>query len=201
MIDPLASLRGTDECVRRHTSNGNDSISSADLDSVGLAEEVPGFAVGVVHSRFAVAFRAEQETANADDVVQRKNEPGIFGNDISGDEVDLRELVGDGASVDPAVGVDVVLAVEKDGGAFHLDAVELGHDVGLVRVDDEVVALAISVGLGDGEAETGSLEGEGEFGELSATLGSEFFLIGGGNRVDGAVGFVGFRQGALCGGR
>jgi hypothetical protein len=43
-------------------------------------------------------------------------------------------------------------------------------------VDDEVVAFAVTVGLGDGESECGGFEGEGEFGEFSAALGGEFAL-------------------------
>ena len=45
-------------------------------------------------------------------------------------------------------------------------------------VDDDVVTLAIAEGLGDGEAETGGFESEGQFGELSAALGHEFALAG-----------------------
>ena len=45
-------------------------------------------------------------------------------------------------------------------------------------VDDDVIAFAVAEGTGDTEAEVGSLEGEGQFGELSATLGVEFALAG-----------------------
>jgi len=46
-------------------------------------------------------------------------------------------------------------------------------------IEDDVVTFAVAVGLGDAEAEAGGFEGEGEFGEFSATLGGEFVLAGG----------------------
>ena len=47
----------------------------------------------------------------------------------------------------------------------------LGYIAG---VEDEVVALAVSVGFGDAEAKPGGNEKEDEFGELAATLGVAF---------------------------
>jgi hypothetical protein len=48
-------------------------------------------------------------------------------------------------------------------------------------IEDDVVTFAVAVGLGDAETEAGGLEGEGEFGEFSATLGGEFVLGEGGS--------------------
>jgi hypothetical protein len=45
-------------------------------------------------------------------------------------------------------------------------------DTGAV-VEDEVVAVALSRGLGDGEAESGGFVEEGSFGDLSAALGGQ----------------------------
>jgi hypothetical protein len=59
--------------------------------------------------------------------------------------------------------------------------------VELASVDDGVVAFAVAEGLGNSESEAGGFEGEGEFGELPATLGSEFALTGG---VDGGLGGI-----------
>ena len=53
----------------------------------------------------------------------------------------------------------------------------IGED--LAGVDDGVVALAVAVGLGDTEAESVGLEGEGEFGEFAAALGDELAVTGG----------------------
>jgi hypothetical protein len=47
-----------------------------------------------------------------------------------------------------------------------------------VGVDDEIIAFAVAVGLGDGEAKSGGLVGEGEFGEFSAALGVELVKAG-----------------------
>jgi hypothetical protein len=108
-------------------------------------------------------------------VREGKDEPGIFGDHVGGYEVDFREFVGDGASVDAAVGVDAVEAVEELACGFDLDAdqaragsvVEVGgvgrvlKKTGAVTVEDYVVAFAVAVGVGDSEAEAGGFEGEG----------------------------------------
>ena len=88
---------------------------------------MPGFAVGVVFVAFAASFRVEGERGQAEDVREREDVPGIFGNDVGDEEIDFGECVGDGASVDAAVGVDAVEAVEQLGGTFHLDAPEGGR--------------------------------------------------------------------------
>ena len=143
-----------------------------------FAKQGPGFAVGVIEAGAAIAFAAEEEAGTVEDVREREDEPGVLGEDVGGDEIDFGELVGDGASVDAPVGVDAVQAIEELGGAFDLDAGEFGHGVGLMGVDDEIVAFAVAVGFGDGEAEGGGFEGEGEFGEFSAALGGEFAVKG-----------------------
>jgi hypothetical protein len=48
----------------------------------------------------------------------------------------------------------------------------------LTWVEDEVVAFAVSVGLGDSETHTGGDEEEDEFGEFSTTLGGAFAAEG-----------------------
>jgi len=85
---------------------------------------VPGFAVGVVFVGFSASFGVEGERGQAEDVREREDVPGIFGNDVGGEEIDFGEGVGDGASVDAAVGVDTVEAAQKLGGGFDLDADE-----------------------------------------------------------------------------
>ncbi len=87
-------------------------------------EEVPGFAVGVVFVAFAAAFGVEGERGQAEDVREREDVPGVFGDDVGDEEIDFGEFVGDGASVDAAVGVDAVEAAQELGGGFDLDADE-----------------------------------------------------------------------------
>jgi hypothetical protein len=83
---------------------------------------VPGFAIVVVVVRLAAAFGAEGDGGLAEDVRQGEDEPGVFGDHVSGEEIDFGEGVGDGASVDAAVGVDAVEAARDLGGGFYLDA-------------------------------------------------------------------------------
>ena len=54
-------------------------------------------------------------------------------------------------------------------GAFDLDAVELDYRPGAI-VEDEVVALAVAEGLGDGELVAVTAVEEGDFGMLSGAL-------------------------------
>jgi hypothetical protein len=44
--------------------------------------------------------------------VERDDVPGVFGDDVGGDEVDFTGEVGDGASVHAAMGVDAVETFE-----------------------------------------------------------------------------------------
>jgi hypothetical protein len=60
--------------------------------------------------------------------------------------------------------------------------------VEVAGVEDYVVTFAVSVGLGDAEAEVVGLEGEGEFGEFSAAFGDEFAVEGLGGRGCGGLG-------------
>lgn len=87
------------------------------------AEQMPGFAVLVVEAGLGISLAAEEQ-AGAADGVNGNDVPGVLGNDVGGEEVDFGGKVGDGASVDAAMGVDAVEAFEELGGAFDLDAVE-----------------------------------------------------------------------------
>jgi hypothetical protein len=135
----------------------------------------------VVEAGAAVVFAAEQEAGTADGV-HGDEVPGIFGDDVGGDEVDFTGAVRDGAAGSAAVSVDPIESKEKLGGSFDLDAPEQRCEreagMGLACVEYEVVAFAVSVGFADGEAHAGGDELEDEFGELSATLGGEFSAEG-----------------------
>jgi hypothetical protein len=151
------------------------------------AKEGPGFAVGVVEAGAAVAAATEQEAGDSASGVERDDVPGVFGDDVGGEEVDFAGKVRDGASVGTAVGVDAIESVAELGGTFDLDAPEWRGRIGRARiglpakvagVDNDVVAFAVAVGLADSEAEFVGLEGEGDFGEFSKALGGEFSLAG-----------------------
>ncbi len=94
---------------------------------------MPGFTVGVVEAGAAVAAAAEKKAGASAGGVKRDDVPSIFGDDVGREEVDFAGQVGDGASVDAAMGVDAVEAFEKLGGTFHLDAPEGRGGVGWER--------------------------------------------------------------------
>lgn len=140
-----------------------------EVQAVGLAEVVPGFAVGVVGVGFEAVFGAEEEAGEAEDVGEWEDEPGVFGDDVGDDEIDFRKFVGDDASVEVAADVDAVKAVRELCGPLDLDAdeararavVEEGAERGewkevvAVTIEDCVVAFAVAEGVRDSEATAG----------------------------------------------
>src|SRR5450755_1292038 len=133
----------------------------------------------------------EQEAGAVEDVADGKDEPGILLENVGDEEIDLGWTVGEHASVDAAVRVDAIKAIEQSGGGFDLNAPQLSAvwfefwrilfwtvriarvqitRIQIPRIKDEVVALAVAVRLGDAEAEAGGFVLEGQFGEFSAAL-------------------------------
>ena len=88
--------------------------------------------------------------------------PDVFGDNVSDEEVDFFAGVGVAAG---SGGFDAVAVVGVQGGGFDLDAEE-----SVVEFDDGVVAVALSPGDADAEAQGGGAGEEGGFGGLSATL-------------------------------
>jgi len=143
-------------------------------ESAKFAEEAPGFAVGAEEAVSAgVAFGIEEKTGAVGDEGDGEDEPGVLGNDVGDEEVDLGGAIGDGGSAGAAMTVDVIEAVEKSSRRFDLNA-----DEAATGVKDEVVAFAVAVGFGDAKAHGGGFVGEGEFGEFASALGGEFTLAG-----------------------
>ena len=143
-------------------------------------EEVPGFAVFFqAHLfRFAVRVEAEHGLGSAD--FDGDDVPDIEGDDMGGDEVDVALGVDGAAFADGVAGAGFVGVGAEAVGAFDLHAKEFHPGLRAV-VEDEVVALAVSPGLGDGEATLAGLVEKGGFGTFSGALGV------------GAVGVVGTR--------
>ena len=139
---------------------------------------MPGFAVEFeAHAaRVAVGVEAEHGRRGAD--FYRDDVPDVERDDVGGDEVGVAFGVGDVAAADGIGGAGFVGAGAEAVGAFDLDAEKVDRGLRAV-VEDEVVALAVSPGLGDGEAALAGLVEEGGFGALSGELGV------------GAVGVVG----------
>jgi|SRR5882672_3247224 len=116
----------------------------------------------------------EEDAGAVLDFGDGEDEPGVLGDDVGDEEVDFGGMVGDDAAVGAAMRVDAVEAAHESGGGFDLNAQEA-----MSGVEDEVVAFAVTVGLGDVEAERCGFEDEGEFGKFSATLGGLFVLTSG----------------------
>ena len=143
-----------------------------------LLQQVPGFAVGFEEAAGALGFSvgveadgfARTDGFDGDDV------PSIARRYKRGDEINFVAGVGDVS----AIGV----AADDDGESAEVSATvggETGLDLNAEKaalvLDEEVVGMAFSVGLGDAEAEAGGFVGEGELGEFSATLVVELVLV------------------------
>ena len=117
--------------------------------------------VGIEADAFAVS-----DGLDGDDV------PDVFRDDVGDEEVDFF------AGIDFAAGsggFDAVAGFGVEGGGFDLNAEESAAEF-----DDGVVAVAVSPGDADGEAEIGGAGEEGGFGGFSAALAG-----GLGDGVDG----------------
>ena len=113
-----------------------------------------------------------------------EDEPEIFWDNVSSNEVDFTELVRAIPTFVVPMYPDMVEALEKMRGGLDLDADEAGTGEGVGGtevggVEDDVVAFAVAEGFGDAEAVAGGGEGEGEFRDLAAAFGGEFALEGG----------------------
>jgi len=110
----------------------------------------------------AAGVGIEADAFAVSDGLDGNDVPDIFGDDVADEEVDFS------AGVDAAAGsggFDAVAVFGVEGGGFDLDAEE-----SVVEFDDGVVAVAVSPGDEDGEAEMGGAGEEGGFGGFSATL-------------------------------
>jgi hypothetical protein len=131
---------------------------------------VPGFAVGFqAHLLgFAVGIEAEHWLRGADfygDYV-----PDVKGDYVGGYEVDVAFGVDGAAFAYGVCGAGFVGSGADALGAFDLDAEELDRWPGAV-VEDEVVALAVAEGAGDGEAALVGAVEESDFGMLAGAFG------------------------------
>lgn len=132
----------------------------------GFRQEMPGFAVGLEAHDFGLAMRIEAKHGAGLGDFHRDDVPGVERDDIAGDEVGIGGGVDGTAFAAGVSGAGFVGSRTKGVGSLDLDAPEAG-----AVVDDEVVALAVSPGLGDDEAEAGGANDEGGFGKLSDTFG------------------------------
>jgi len=147
----------------------------AEADFGAGIEEAPGFAVFFEGGAgLAAGVGIEADAFALSDGLDGDDVPDIFGDDVGDEEVDFF------AGIDFAAGsggFDAVASFGVEGGGFDLDAEE-----SVVEFDDGVVAVAVSPGDENGEAEMGGAGEEGGFGGFSATLAGG---LGGGVEGDG----------------
>ncbi|MFZ0295701.1 MAG: hypothetical protein WAL52_18975 [Candidatus Sulfotelmatobacter sp.] len=145
----------------------------AEADFSRAVEEAPGLAVFFVHGAGGAAGGGiEADGFAGADGLDGDDVPQIFGDEVGDEEVyfftRIDFPVGSG-------GFDAVASLGIAGGGFDLNAEKTA-----VEFDDGIVAVTVSPGDEDGEAEMGGAGEEGGFGGFSATLAG-----GGGDGVDG----------------
>jgi len=131
--------------------------------------EVPGFAelFEVAAVAFACSGGIKTNVFVARDCFHRDDVPGIVGDDVGGEEIDVVGGV-EAASVAVASNakIDEVSATMRGEGGFDLDA-EQAVSAG----DYEIESKAVAVGLADAESEASGFKYEDEFGEFAFALG------------------------------
>jgi hypothetical protein len=125
-------------------------------------ELAPGFTI-FFELGFLAAVRIETKMLARGDGGDGHDVPEVLGREVGDEEIDVVDGVG-GA---PAGGFDLVAGLGAALGGFDLHAPEV-----MAGVEDEVVALAVSPGLGDTEAEAGGFGEEGGFRGLAASFAS-----------------------------
>jgi len=118
----------------------------------------PGFAVDVADGAAASPLRKEINLLVKLRHGYGDHVPEVLGDDVDGDEVDF--IGGIAAIVAPTF--DDIMRVDEAARGFDLDSPEF-----VAGVEDEVVALAVSPGPGDSEAEACGFGEESGFGSLA----------------------------------
>ena len=128
--------------------------------------QAPGLAVFLVARHPPFARGKEFHRADGAEQRNRDHIPDVLRHDVADEEVNLAGGVG--PALDVAAGMEGVSIFAVAVRRLHLHAPGTG-----AVVEDEIVAVALSPGLGDGEAEGGGFVEEGGFGDLSAALGGQ----------------------------
>ena len=135
----------------------NDNLGTANNSA---SEQRPGLLEFIVLGIFAVGI--EKDFGEAFDDADGEDVPGVGGDDVSGNEVDLLGSVGDAIGGEAAA---VRIPALLDG-ALDLDAAETS-----AMFDDDVIGRAIAPRLGGTESECDGAGHEAQFGPLAAHLG------------------------------
>ena len=83
---------------------------------------MPSLAVGAVEAALGIVLETEEQAGAGEDGLDGEDEPGVLGNDVGDQNVDLRRVLGDRFAVGAAVGIYAVAAVEDGGGGLDLDS-------------------------------------------------------------------------------
>jgi hypothetical protein len=130
-------------------------------------QQPPGFAVLFIF--VALSGRGvgmETEALASSGGFDGNDVPGILGDHVSDDEINF--MFGVNVEASPAtVGTDFIDAMVSGAGGLYLDARQV-----VVPVDDKVEAVAVTIRLGDSEAQTGCLVREGQFCKFSLAFAS-----------------------------
>lgn len=106
----------------------------------------------------------EGEVAARGEIADGEDVPGVLGDDVGDEEVYLLGGVADfGGAAAEMAGSDVIGAVEIASAGLDLNAPELGR-AAAGGVEDEIVGLAVAVGLGGAESKGNGFVEEGDFG-------------------------------------
>jgi len=108
----------------------------------------PGFAV-LFEAGAAGSVGVEAEHGRGHAGFYGEDVPDVAGDDVGDEEVDVVGSVDGAAFADGVGGADFVGSGAEDFGAFDLHSPEEFLWAAVVGGDDEVVALAVSPGLGD----------------------------------------------------
>lgn len=118
-----------------------------------------------IHSVLCAVAGKDVDTGPSFEGFDRDHYPGIFGKDVGRDEIDFFRCVRNGFSVAASVGSDEIGVLTQAAGRLDLDA-----EQAFSGIDDEIVTVAVTVRLGDGEAEAGGFPQEGQLGQFSSTF-------------------------------
>ena len=142
-------------------------VAGAGPGGIGIIlHQVPGFAVFFEAHLLGVAMGVEAQHGSGHADANGENVPDIKRHDVGCEEIDIGGGVDGTAFADGVRGPSFVGAGAKTIGGFDLNAKKSA-----AVVEDEVVTLGVSPGLGDAKAEFGGFIEEGGFGALSGALG------------------------------
>ena len=131
----------------------------------GWPHQVPGFAI-LLEGRALASGRDAYHFAIFHQGY-RENVPSVFGEDVSDKEVDLFRGIWNIAT---ARGLQ---AIVSSGAPFSPDGFDLYASKNFSQAHDDIIAIAIAPGLGNGEAEGSGPAHEGEFGEFATMFAVE----------------------------